>query len=899
VLPVEGNEPANAEHAGLDSMTNAAADKVDRELRGIVEAALASLPCKMISPSYAESLRTPTSAALQRLGEGLLAAGCLDAAEALFAALLERPGPLPWMAAGRARVAFARGDRKGEAVAWRNCLERFSDRVQPAWLCELAIAEGTVRTRAGAAQLLRRCADRIARFAAPVSQLAVLLEDADQPDPAAWRAALRSFPTETEAGWFVTVARTLEAAGLPKERRTVLDEMGVRFANAPAGVARRAEAAAQTDDWPRALELWNELIDRQPDTAAAAWCNGRARALFRLGRIDDALAAWAELVDRAPEFVPGRLDKANALRELGAYAAALQDFDELIERFPARCSPEWLNGRAACLLQMRLDDDKIAADLERTITALDTQFPDSPLGRRVAFLRARRMLKGLESLAAIAEGAVRRFPTDRWLLAEWVPILLAEGRGCEAEAVVRRLEDGADDHWALISRWHLALDRSGGAAIVAAVRRSLSRGNWNVGPALAVASFLLLYASLWLKEPVLTLLESLAAEHPGQTSIHVLWARALITLRRDDEALDVIGAIPNAYHTQEVLELRAWAHARRDEHELAREAWARILATSYLPAVHAPPPALELLTQDRRLAETDGVTVFTPIRDELPNLPWFLAHYRLLGVRRFVFIDNMSKDGSEAYLAAQPDVVVYRTRDHFREAMSGMRWINELIERHGRGGWRLFADADEAFIYPGWEQISLELLTKFLDRERAEGVAAFMLDVYPGSPISADGRLPSHADCRHYDRDYTWIGHIRPPYVRPLGGVRVRLFGTQEYLHKVPLIKSDRTIYIENHETPHLKLASITGVHLHYKLLDLVRRAAESAPGRTHDSYLRDRAVQARQRYRRYASRLAAAGALEFYAPSISETVGDSLSMAEQGLMRATPEFRRWLAIRD
>ena len=164
------------------------------------------------------------------------------------------------------------------------------------------------------------------------------------------------------------------------------------------------------------------------------------------GRIDDALAASAEVIDRAPDFVPARVDRANALRDLGEYPAALYDLDDLIERFPDQRRPEWLNGRAGCLLQMRLDDRKIAADLARTIVELETRFPDSPWGRRMAILRARRTCQGLDFLASLVGEAVRRFPSDRWILSESVPALLAEGRICEAEAVIERLGAYDDDH---------------------------------------------------------------------------------------------------------------------------------------------------------------------------------------------------------------------------------------------------------------------------------------------------------------------------------------------------------------------------------------------------------------------------------------------------------------------
>jgi hypothetical protein len=37
----------------------------------------------------------------------------------------------------------------------------------------------------------------------------------------------------------------------------------------------------------------------------------------------------------------------------------------------------------------------------------------------------------------------------------------------------------------------------------------------------------------------------------------------------------------------------------------------------------------------------------------------------------------------------------------------GMRWVNELIDRHGRRNRCLFVDADEALVFPGYEDVML------------------------------------------------------------------------------------------------------------------------------------------------------------------------------------------------
>ena len=50
------------------------------------------------------------------------------------------------------------------------------------------------------------------------------------------------------------------------------------------------------------------------------------------------------------------------------------------------------------------------------------------------------------------------------------------------------------------------------------------------------------------------------------------------------------------------------------------------------------------------------VLCFVTLRNEMNRLPYFLEHYRALGVRHFLMVDNNSTDGSGDFLATQADV---------------------------------------------------------------------------------------------------------------------------------------------------------------------------------------------------------------------------------------------------
>ena len=137
-----------------------------------------------------------------------------------------------------------------------------------------------------------------------------------------------------------------------------------------------------------------------------------------------------------------------------------------------------------------------------------------------------------------------------------------------------------------------------------------------------------------------------------------------------------------------------------------------------------------------RIAKGD-ILVFATVRNEAERLPFFLDHYRRLGVGHFLFVDNASDDGTAALLLAQPDVSLWTTDASYKRARFGLDWLTWLQFRHGHGHWCLTVDADEILIYPWWETRPLPALTQWLDRERIRSFSAMMLDMYPKGPVAA------------------------------------------------------------------------------------------------------------------------------------------------------------------
>lgn len=193
----------------------------------------------------------------------------------------------------------------------------------------------------------------------------------------------------------------------------------------------------------------------------------------------------------------------------------------------------------------------------------------------------------------------------------------------------------------------------------------------------------------------------------------------------------------------------------------------------------------------------DTILGFATLRNEALRLPFWLAHYRRLGVGHFLIVDNGSDDGTAEMLAAQPDVSLWTTQDSYKLSRFGMDWLTWLQMKHAHGHWALTVDADEILVYPAHESHDLHALTAWLRDRRIASFGAMMLDMYPKGPLSeapyAAGDDPAQA-IPWFDAD-TYRDRINPKFDSKWiqGGVRDRVFFADRperapTLNKVPLV---------------------------------------------------------------------------------------------------------------
>ena len=142
---------------------------------------------------------------------------------------------------------------------------------------------------------------------------------------------------------------------------------------------------------------------------------------------------------------------------------------------------------------------------------------------------------------------------------------------------------------------------------------------------------------------------------------------------------------------------------------------------------------LELITDTDvagRLLE-ENIIVVSVVRNEMVMLPQFLAHYRGLGVKCFIFVDNCSDDGTREYLVSQPDTILYSAGTEYRHSHYGVSWQQAVMSNHCLGKWVLLADADEFLVYEDSESRSLKDFIVDVEAAGDNGVLMYMIDMYP------------------------------------------------------------------------------------------------------------------------------------------------------------------------
>lgn len=297
--------------------------------------------------------------------------------------------------------------------------------------------------------------------------------------------------------------------------------------------------------------------------------------------------------------------------------------------------------------------------------------------------------------------------------------------------------------------------------------------------------------------------------------------------------------------------------------------------------------------------KTGQVLVLSVVRNEQALLPFFVEHYRELGVNGFIFVDNCSSDHTVDYLCSLPDAIVFSSKERYDTTKYGVDLITELLDRFGHDNWCIIADADEQLVYPHCETVSLPALCNYLEMEGATCMFSFLLELYSSLTICDThcphyGKLQTASPFFDPDSHKTYFDIPDYDYQRSsvkkvvAGGVRERVFGFRPWLNKASLIKYSDSVKIDVgcHTVEGVRLSQLEGVVLHFKFFNtFIERVKEESIRKQHAAEGFD--------YKQYQAVLDQQNDLSLYNGGSTRFSG-SQQLLKLGLIRCTDDYHNY-----
>ena len=307
---------------------------------------------------------------------------------------------------------------------------------------------------------------------------------------------------------------------------------------------------------------------------------------------------------------------------------------------------------------------------------------------------------------------------------------------------------------------------------------------------------------------------------------------------------------------------------------------------------------LEVLRGERAGRVASRVRVFSVVRNGAAWLERFLGHHRALGDVDFAFLLNDSRDDTRERLLAEPDTVVLRSDVPYARYENTLK--RHLLDRHGAGRWCLFLDIDELFDFPGSESRSLDELIAYLDAHRFDAVVTQMLDLFPAGPVGASS-VEEHVfhELASIRRTlYPPSMRLRNDYPRALsdgsiashrGGVRARVFGSDNGLTKVSLLKNVAGLesFVQWHHCRGARFADLSCALLHYPFAHGFRgKVDEAVRSGRYGAHTTDE-------YVRYGRALAAGADPVLHSENAIRFSG-TRALTDCGFLHAPPTYEDW-----
>ncbi len=276
----------------------------------------------------------------------------------------------------------------------------------------------------------------------------------------------------------------------------------------------------------------------------------------------------------------------------------------------------------------------------------------------------------------------------------------------------------------------------------------------------------------------------------------------------------------------------------------------------------------------------------------------FIKHYRNLGVKHFIFLDNCSTDRSLELLCKHENITVLQTSAPYKLYQNTMK--RYLAEEFCKKRWDLYVDIDEFFDYPYSNILSLDDFLLYLNENRYTAVVTQLLDLFSEKPLlhSLEGEF-SEVNFQYYDLSGIWK-HNYEFTKYPLekikfhrGGIRKLLFGTDNGLTKISLMLIDGKLksFVGYHHTRNARIADISCVLKHYPFIpSFYEKVKDAVLTKRHGIYTSE--------YSAYWEKLKSIPNLNFMFETSQRFKGLE-KLIEQKFLIVTKEYLDWVSVHN